>query len=664
MLKNIAIAFLITLASTTFGQSVVINEVLAGPAPNPNDFSASNTANANSLYSQDVQMQPPYNREYIELYNTHPCDTVDISCYTLGSNANSALSGPNWGAFTFPAGTKIPPLGFLIVGGNNAQVPLNDFNITQYRQNSFGVQYLCGDLIRWFLRDAWGWIALYNIQGAPVDAVYWNAYPGVAGNLFTEDEYQNTIVNTTACGGTKVHLAAASIPGIEYLGNITPGTYLSFQREQDGSNTWYQSPVMPTPRAPNGDPIKAALLASVVIPDHCGNHDGKITLQITPGGTGPYTVFWNGDTIPGGLTLQNLASGTYTVKVQDAYNCLNAFDTIVVPDDAGPVITVTLLQHEKCSGLDGAVNTQITGGLLPYTYQWNGVASPVTSLSGVASGLYVLQVTDAANCLAVDSIQINNHKEPTLSVSLISPDSCGYGQGKALALASGDYPPYSYQWNTTPAQTDSMAVSLSTGNYMVSVTDGICTVSAGIYIPLIPGPVAEFQASPEAVYIEDGWISFTDLSPGPLAGWLWDFQDGSNSSQQNPDHQFTALGTYLVKLTVTDFIGCEGSVQHPVLVKDVSSAFFPNAFTPDNDGINDVFLPKGIYITQYRLLIFDRWGRTIFVSEDPLKGWDGKNNGEDTPEGVYIWLATFSHDYGDNIVRQLTLNGSVTLLRR
>ncbi len=655
---------MLTIVLSTTAQSVVINEVMAGPAPNPMDFSSQNTANANSLYSVSTSMQPPYNREYIELFNTHPCDTADISCWTLGSNANSPVSGDNWGVFTFPHGTKIPPLGFLIVGGNNAQVPFNDFNITQYRQNTFSIQYLCGDPTRWFLRDAWGWIALYNPQGSPVDAIYWNDYQGNAQSLYQEAEYQNMIVNTMACGGTKIHAAASGIPGITYVGHILPGTFLSFQRIQDGKPTWHPSPVTPTPRAPNGIPIQPPTLSYSIHPDHCSNHDGEIAIQITAGGTGPYTIYWNGSFIPGSQLLSNLAAGTYTVKVQDAYDCLNVYDTITVLDEPGPDIHFAAVSDEKCSAADGSITVLVTGGTNPLNIIWN-TTPPMTTpvISGLTAGLYIISITDANGCAASDSVVLTNHKEPQVAVNLLSPDSCGYYKGKAVATATGDYPPYYFVWNSNPTQTGAIAMNLPAGNYTVTATDSVCYVTGHINIPLIPAPLADFIASPPVVYIEDGWVHFTDLTPGPITAWLWDFGDGNTSATQHPDHHFSDLGTYTVKLTVTDPNECIDMVKKPVIVKDISSTFFPNAFSPNGDGINDRFMPTGINITHFNLHIYDRFGRVLATSSDPESGWDGKINGIDAPEGVYVWTAEFTFDYGDNILKDLKMKGTVTLIR-
>jgi gliding motility-associated-like protein len=664
--NHIRLTFILLLLFVMVSASaqVVINEVCTSPDQNPQDFSFQSTANANSLYSVDPDMIPSYNREYVELYNTHPCDTIDISCYTLGSNANSSSSGDNWGAFTFPQGTKIPPLGFIIVGGNNAQVPFLDFSITAYRNSSFNIQYLTGDNTRWFLRDQWGWIALYNTQGNPVDAVYWNGYPGTAASLFAESEYQNNIVVSTACGGTQVLASASSIPGIEYVGNVIPGAQVSFQRSVDGSNTWFASPVTPTPRACNGPCVKPQEMTAQVQNENCGNGDGKLNVSIVDNGTGPYTYQWSHDTTLQSLNLTNLSSGPYILTVTDDFDCFIVTDTFWVQDDAGPNITYNNIINESCSNSNGLIEASITGGTAPYQVEWN--TSPVQNsltISNLSEGEYVIEVSDANNCINTDTIRLENHKEPVLSVDILAIDSCLNCRGIAMANVIGDDLPYNYSWSSNAAVNDSVIGSLCQGNHIITISDGICDASLSFNMPGLAGPVADFYASPWEVYVEDGWINFYDQSVGSVVGWEWNFGDGFTSGLQNPAHQYTELNTYPVSLMVEDANGCTDSVFYDILVKDISSAFFPNAFTPDGDGLNDVFKPVNIYLTNYRISIFNRWGQKVFESTDPDYGWDGMFNGTMAPTGVYTYISRFTHDYGDNITKDLKLMGTVLLIR-
>ena len=661
---NRVVFFLVIATPGIISGQVVINEALVGPVAHPNDNSLQPGINANSLYNTDPAYLPPYNREYIELYNAHTCDTIDISCYILGSNASSTISGPNWGAFTFPAGTKIPPMGFLLIGGNYSPSPVIDFDITWYRQNGFNVQYLTGSVERWFLRDQWGWVALYDPQGNVVDAIYWNALGGNSGDLYIQQEYQNDIVNALGCSGPVTLPGASSIQGITYVGHINSSSMTSFQRIQDGSPQWHPAPVPITPRAPNGTPVGPPAITFTVTADYCDLGNGTITAHLSNGGSQPYTLYWNGSSQPGDSVLQNLPAGTYTLDVYDINNCFMITEVINVPSAAGPEIDILSLEDETCSNMNGSIIVDATGGLPPLTYTWNNnpsVSSP--TLTGLAAGNYHLTVTDQNGCEAIQTITLDNHREPTAEAILLSPDSCGYGQGRALAMVTGDHPPYQYLWNTSPQQTDSIANQLAAGNYTVTVTDGVCTVTTHVTIPLIPAPEAYFDAIPQVVYIQNPVVQFIDRSPGNVVAWNWDFDDGATSALQNPEHLFGLLGTYQVTLTVADDVGCEGSFTKPVRVKDATTIFFPNAFAPNGDGHNDTFGPVGDEIENYTLTIYDRWGRTLFKATDPDTQWDGTHQGKPLPDGVYVWLASFSHDYGDYIVRDLVLKGTVTLVR-
>jgi gliding motility-associated-like protein len=127
---------------------------------------------------------------------------------------------------------------------------------------------------------------------------------------------------------------------------------------------------------------------------------------------------------------------------------------------------------------------------------------------------------------------------------------------------------------------------------------------------------------------------------------MWDFGDpGSgllnNSSQMNPSHEYLYSGTYYVTLMVENGYGCRDYVVKPIYVDIVYNVYIPNVFTPDGNGLNDVFQPKGIGIdeSEYKMMIFDRWGELIYESNNFQKGWDGSVKGSrgKAKEDVYVY---------------------------
>ena len=269
--KAIYVALLIMFFSHyLYSQELYINEVLVSPL---SDFE--NTANANSMYSDD---NPPDNQEWIELYNPNLCNSIDISCYTICGNMNDESimgSASNWGAFTFPQGTIIPAGGLMVLGGNNAMVPRLDYNITNYYRNFYGVNYLDGTTDRWFLRNDYGWLAIFAPDDRVVDAVYWSKTDGAA-SLYTKDVFANIITTRTTCNGQKTYPSARNIPSIEFIGSPIDPSYTSFQRKQDGGIVWYSTPQYPTPNDLNGEPIEAPIFTFTKVNPNCNQNNGSI----------------------------------------------------------------------------------------------------------------------------------------------------------------------------------------------------------------------------------------------------------------------------------------------------------------------------------------------------------------------------------------------------
>ena len=128
-------------------------------------------------------------------------------------------------------------------------------------------------------------------------------------------------------------------------------------------------------------------------------------------------------------------------------------------------------------------------------------------------------------------------------------------------------------------------------------------------------------------------------------------------------HVFTGINIYNVRLIVTTKYGCIDTAYHLYDVADDFVFYIPNAFTPNDDGINEIFIPKGIGFDKnsYHMYIYDRWGNFIFYSDDPAKGWDGRaNHGVDiAQEDVFVWKI----DLKDNSGRLHKYMGHVTIVK-
>ena len=122
--------------------------------------------------------------------------------------------------------------------------------------------------------------------------------------------------------------------------------------------------------------------------------------------------------------------------------------------------------------------------------------------------------------------------------------------------------------------------------------------------------------------------------------WNWDFGDEKTDSVYNPVvHEYSDTGTYFITLLVSNEYQCYDSAAQSIIVQPEMLIYIPNAFTPNDDGINDLFMVKGELITNFEMAIYDRWGKLIYFTDDFHKPWDGKvNQGtEYVQQDVYIY---------------------------
>jgi gliding motility-associated-like protein len=159
-------------------------------------------------------------------------------------------------------------------------------------------------------------------------------------------------------------------------------------------------------------------------------------------------------------------------------------------------------------------------------------------------------------------------------------------------------------------------------------------------------------------------VVFTDHSQGTsISKWNWFLNLGTEGIKQIKGDQigchFSSAGIFPVVLLVENTWGCKDTMTKSIRVEEDFNLFVPNVFTPNNDGLNDIFLPVGRGIKTYKLVIFDRWGHLVFQSTELSHGWDGRIKNEECPQGEFNWKIQASSLKGQN----KSLIGSVLLSR-
>ncbi len=174
-------------------------------------------------------------------------------------------------------------------------------------------------------------------------------------------------------------------------------------------------------------------------------------------------------------------------------------------------------------------------------------------------------------------------------------------------------------------------------------------------------PVAGFSYQKTFDSMQYTGYQFADLSTGntPL-NYDWTFDQYGFSSASNPYWAFPDTGRMFVNLRVTDLFGCENQVTQDFVTYPETLPYIPNAFSPNQDGLNDVFKLQGVaYTMRFRMQIFNRWGEMLFETTDLNQAWDGRFNNVDVPPGVYMYKINYVTLQG----RFVQKFGDLTLLR-
>ncbi|MFC2104958.1 PKD domain-containing protein, partial [Bacteroidota bacterium] len=222
---------------------------------------------------------------------------------------------------------------------------------------------------------------------------------------------------------------------------------------------------------------------------------------------------------------------------------------------------------------------------------------------------------------------------------------------------------YDYSWDfgdgNTGSGQDVAHTYTSAGVYYVKMTASSQQPGAGEdyeykTIRVYSNPIAAFEVIPNVSMIDAATLEarvefFNQSICNDTAGcaFVWDFGDGNTSFATNVTHYYEKPPDdeipkeYDIQLKVTNSVGCVDSLlkEREVKIIGEGAIAFPNAFTPNDDGLNDTFIPVYKGVIQYEMLVYNRWGELIFKTNDLSVGWDGKLNGEPAKPDVYVWKA-------------------------
>ncbi|USN55078.1 MAG: gliding motility-associated C-terminal domain-containing protein [Candidatus Peribacteria bacterium] len=316
-----------------------------------------------------------------------------------------------------------------------------------------------------------------------------------------------------------------------------------------------------------------------------------------------------------------------------------------------------VLHEPNCFGENNGSITVYPNAVQPYFVNWNTGKLGNTN-SQIYSGSYQVTLTDKDGCSVTETIFLDQPSLLSLDTLLTPPLCFGGKDGKISVVASGAVAPYDYFWAS--GETDSTLTNIKSGVHELSVSDSHgCEESLQIYLPQPDSMQLVVHSQPATCKgIADGSAKVQVFGGTPDYDLAWDTGADSNEATQ--------LLAGLHTLTVTDQHECIAHGQVIVDAEHEDNAYIPNAFSPNGDGINDVFtVYSGQCVEEVVVFkVFDRWGGLVFAAHhltpnDLAQGWQGVVKEVNAQNAVFAWFAEITYFSGKTELQK----GSVTLIR-
>ncbi|UKN03390.1 gliding motility-associated C-terminal domain-containing protein [Paracrocinitomix mangrovi] len=319
---------------------------------------------------------------------------------------------------------------------------------------------------------------------------------------------------------------------------------------------------------------------------------------------------------------------TYTVSANGCTSSVSQDITVVAP------VVSTTVTGVSCFGeADGTASATVTGGTGNYTYSWDSSPAQTTAnATGLPAGTYTVTVTDVdAGCTVQETVTIIEPSEILLTMT--AQNVCYPDLGSASVAATGGVGGYSYSWSPV-ASTTELATGIDSTMATVIVTDANgCTATDSIFVTVWNLPNIEVTSDTTMHYGDEtpllatGGVSYT-WSPAT---------DLSCSDCADPIADPIQDSYYCV--TGQDVNGCVNTACMTLFVEIVcGDIFVPSAFSPNNDGDNDVLCVYSDCMKSMNFTIYNRWGEKVYTTSSMNICWDGTWNGKMLNSAVFVYV--------------------------
>ena len=362
----------------------------------------------------------------------------------------------------------------------------------------------------------------------------------------------------------------------------------------------------------------------------------------TSGGYEPYTFNWSTGSVDSATFVNPMVTTTYTVTVNDICGLVDYVDSVTVYMP----VAVPLKIHGIVNDTVPCENVKVHFGPgVPeggygwgYTFSWDNFETigNITQEIIFEDTPFTLWLTDGCRVDTISKTVFGVIAEKSdLDLELPNDTIICYGDEIVLSAQAIDgAEPYTFEWSNGSNSANTLISPKEPTTFEMRLTDFCDTViRKSVFVD-----VSRVEADFDWEYLNDYDVEFTNRSTGTseLIGFIWECEKvGIESFEQSPILAYPDGEPYTTTLTTIDEFGCKDEAT--VIVSPKFNLYIPTGFTPNNDGINDVWSIESTGIREMRLEVYDRWGNTIYSTADKSFVWDGVYKGKRLPMGGYAY---------------------------
>ncbi len=399
------------------------------------------------------------------------------------------------------------------------------------------------------------------------------------------------------------------------------------------------------------------------------SNEFEVSFEINGGNANNYTVLGNSGTLVGNVFTSDMMPGgtTYSFQIDDGSGCLSEIISAVEYCNCTPDISpsISIIEEISCNGENnGVLSASNINGLPPFNYNWNNGTTGTNNFN-LNSGLYIVTMTDANNCLSVDSLFLNEPAPIEANLVVEAPSCYGEEDGSiSFEDVTGGSGNYIYSLNVITSYTANLFYDLSGGTYEATIIDSDgCEWNSEVVIQE-PEPLTLSLGADVLIEFGDS-VQIIPQINSPISDFFWNTSTGIHCDTCL-SQMVAPLESTTYSLNIINEQGCEVNDEITIKVSEDRPVFVPSAFSPNGDGFNDYFkVYCGPSVEQIKVFkVFNRWGALVYEANDIVPevdqfGWDGTLKGDFLENAVFIYYAEIQFKDGKTIMSK----GDVTLLR-